>query len=70
MFRSKVKQWGKKRRTSKTFQSSPSVMVWGSTGHRGATTLKIGTGSAKSPDYINILKECLLSDMSVVYPDS
>ena len=29
MFRSKVKQWGKKRRTYKTSQSSPSVMVWG-----------------------------------------
>jgi transposase len=69
MFRYKNKLWGKTRPMKMTRKHPPSFMVWGGISQRGATPLKIAKGSINSESYCQILEECLIPTMNVLYPD-
>ncbi|RWR98829.1 hypothetical protein B4U79_17110 [Dinothrombium tinctorium] len=69
LFRNKVQAWGKKRPEKPTPKHGPSVMVWGGISLRGKTILKFAKRSVNADFYQEILAECLLPTMSVLYPD-
>jgi hypothetical protein len=69
MFRQKIRQWGKRRRTVKTSQRCLAAMVWGCISRRGATPLKIETSSVNSQVYTKILRDYLIPSMPMLYPD-
>lgn len=45
------------------------VMVWGSISQRGKSVLKICDSNVNSESYINIIDECLLPTMDILYPE-
>lgn len=69
LFRHGSKVWGKKRVKRPKPKFPPKFMVWGAFGYRGKSCLKVVAGKMDSSAYVNILEECLVNDMSILYPD-
>jgi hypothetical protein len=58
---------GKKRVKRPKPKFPPKFMVWGAFGYRGKSCLKVVAGKMDSTAYVNILEECLVNDMSILF---
>ncbi|RWR99279.1 hypothetical protein B4U79_08758 [Dinothrombium tinctorium] len=68
-YRNKIKVWTKSKCRVKIPKHSPSIIVWGVLSSRGLTPLKIGCGTVNSETFVNILNECLILTIDMLYPD-
>lgn len=64
-----LKVWAKDRPQKMTPKHGPSAMIWGGISMRGKTSLKLVTKTIKAVDYQDILEECCISDMNMLFPD-
>lgn len=69
LFRSKIQLWARSKPFAKSYAKPPKIMIWGGISLRGKTPLKVDCGTVNSDHYQDIIHECLMESMSIVYPE-
>jgi len=69
LFRSKIQLWARSKPYAKSYSHPPKIMIWGGISLRGKTPLKVDCGYIDSDRYQDIIHECLMENMSNLYPE-